>query len=116
MEFLGTSACPECGSWGSVSHYKTPMGDITEQNCPCCRSKIRITDAAQGDVTDADAEIIACVNPSYALVDGRPLPVVMLEEGVAGQATREWFTRWRDACSKEQIEFCGAMLFWTPES
>lgn len=65
-------------------------------------------------MTDADAAVISRVNPYYALVDGRPLPRVMLEESVAGQAAREWFVCWLDANTKKQIEFCGAMLFWSP--
>ena len=96
-EFLGTSACPACGSWGSVAHYQTPLGIITETNCPTCKSRIRVTTQGQGDVTDADDESIARVNPDYALADGRPLPIVILEESVAGQVSREWLKRWRDA-------------------
>ena len=115
-EFLGTSACPDCGSWGSVAHYQTPAGIITEQDCPTCRSKVRITDRVQGDVTDEDAEVIARVHPYYVLVDGRPLPIALLEESTVGQVAREWFVRWLSASTKEQIEFCGAMLFWSPAS
>ena len=114
-ELIGTSACPDCGSWGSVRHYRMSAGDITEQDCPTCRAKVRVTDRDWGDVTDEDASTIARINPYYAQVDGRPLPVVMLEEGAAGQVAREWFARWRDASTKEQIEFCGAMLFWSPK-
>lgn len=75
---------------------------------------ISITDRNEGDVTFSTENVIARVNPYYALVDGCPLPIVLLEEGTASAAARVWFSRWLKASTHEQIEFCGAGIFWSP--
>ena len=75
---------------------------------------MKIVDRDYGDVTVANAAIISRVNPYYALGGGRPLPIVLLEESADGQVARAWFTRWLRASTQEQIEFCGAGLFWSP--
>ena len=66
------------------------------------------------EIPSATNEAISRVNPYYALVDGRPLPLVLLEDTESGREARAWFRRWLSVSDKEQIEFCGAMLFWSP--
>lgn len=74
----------------------------------------RLGTDAQIDVTHECASVLSRVNPYYALADGRPLPIVLLEENAASAEARAWFRRWLAACSREQVEFCGALLFWAP--
>ena len=75
---------------------------------------VKITDRDQGDVTNAAPTVLSRVNPYYALANGRPLPIALLEEGAAGKEARAWFKRWLSVSDKEQVEFCGALLFWAP--
>lgn len=46
-EFLGTAACPVCGSWGSLSYWKTPEGEeLVEHQCPTCEDRAEKGDQA----------------------------------------------------------------------
>lgn len=63
------------------------------------------------DVTDETNDILVRVNPYYLLVNGRPLPFVVMEETEDGQEARRFLTRWLALATKEQKNFCGLGLW-----
>jgi len=73
-----------------------------------------ITGRDRTSLVAQDGAQASLYHPYYLLVDGRPLPLVLLEESEAGTTARKWFKCWLEQSTAEQLEFCGAHLFWVP--